>query len=89
MEVNATCGHDDIRGDSEETYCKLVGYDTKSYDSFSVSMGMNTVDGQVRKITTVWAKIRKKCNLGKDKLKIFFKQKFQQSALHDHSGPKN
>ena len=72
MEVNATCGHDDIRGDSEETYCKLVGYDTKSYDSFSVSMGMNTVDGQVRKITTVWAKIRKKCNLGKDKLKIFF-----------------
>ena len=48
VEVNATCGQDDIRGDSEETYCKLVGYDSKSYDSFSVSMGMNVVDGQVR-----------------------------------------
>ena len=48
VEVNATCGQDDIRGDTDETYCKLVGYDQKSYDSFSVSMGMNVVDGQVR-----------------------------------------
>ena len=57
VEVNATCGQDDIRGDSEETYCKLVGYDSKSYDSFSVSMGMNVVDGQVRIIIFFFFKI--------------------------------
>ena len=58
VEVNATCGQDDIRGDTDETYCKLVGYDQKSYDSFSVSMGMNVVDGQVRIIYNLGVHVR-------------------------------